>query len=240
MIAERQGQPEIALVICTRNRAERLACCLEAVKGMVYDGPWQLVVVNNGSYDNTLEVLEKYAEFFHGNITVVNEPSPGLGLARNRGWAATVAPIVAYTDDDCYPDSDFLGKIKAAFADDGLGFVGGRILLYDPTDARVTIEESVVEEFLTQLHLLLLDTFMGLTWLSGGRLWLILMDMMLILGRVCCLQLKTLMAYCVHRRLGGGGNMTPILLSIITMGASLDKTWSVSWKPMTLGEAPII
>ena len=137
---------KIALVICTRNRAKRLDAFFESIKRLHCDGPWDLVIVDNGSTDDTGERLKAFADNFAKPVTIITEPRPGLGLARNRGWLATNAPIIAFTDDDCYPDPNFLNDVAAVFADPALGFAGGRILLYDPTDARITIYESQTEE----------------------------------------------------------------------------------------------
>jgi GT2 family glycosyltransferase len=50
--------------------------------------------------------------------------------------------FLAFTDDDCYPDLAWLTEARRAFAaHPDAGVVGGRIVLFDPTDARVTIQE---------------------------------------------------------------------------------------------------
>ena len=131
--------PEIALCICTRNRAASLTRCLEHVASLETDRPWELVVVDNGSTDDTPAVLEAFGARLP-QLRVVHEPTPGLGRARNSGWRASSAPIVAFTDDDCYVEPDYLDRTLAVFSEDsGLGFVGGRIELWDPSDAKVTI-----------------------------------------------------------------------------------------------------
>jgi GT2 family glycosyltransferase len=66
-----------------------------------------------------------------------------LSRARNRGWKAAHGEIIAFTDDDCYPDPKFLQTIVDCFEEDlRIGFIGGRILLYDSTDYRITLQES--------------------------------------------------------------------------------------------------
>jgi glycosyltransferase involved in cell wall biosynthesis len=140
--------PEIALVVCTRNRAEKLAPFFDAIKQITCLCVWELVIVDNGSTDKTSEYLLAFAATFAGQITVITEPRIGLSLARNRGWRASTAPIIAFTDDDCYPDKNILNDIKIVFADQSLGYAGGRILLYDPSDALVTVNESLIETYL--------------------------------------------------------------------------------------------
>lgn len=142
------GAPKIALVVATRNRAKRLEPFFESLRRLKYDGFWELVVVDNASTDETGECLKAFASSFTTRVTIVTEPKPGLGRARNRGWRATSAPVVAFTDDDCYPDPGFLNETEAIFSDESLGVVGGRILLHDPTDARITIAEWQSHKFL--------------------------------------------------------------------------------------------
>lgn len=133
--------PKIALVVATRNRANRLEAFFDSLRRLKYADPWELIVVNNGSTDGTGECLKAFASSFSNGVIILTEPKPGLGRAHNRGWRATTAPVVAFTDDDCYPDPGFLSETEAVFRDESLGVAGGRILLHDPTDAKITIVE---------------------------------------------------------------------------------------------------
>lgn len=129
----------ISLVICTRNRLSSLRVCLEHIQRLQSPGEWELVVVDNGSNDGTAELLKAFAERASLRVTLVYEPKSGLGGARNTGIAKATGEIIAFTDDDCYVAPDFLIRICEVFRDERIGFMGGRIVLYDDTDAPVTI-----------------------------------------------------------------------------------------------------
>ncbi len=135
-------RPAVSLIICTRNRARQLAACLAAVAKIRCEQPWEVVIVDNGSGDETRDVA---TSFLRGQVRgqYVWEPLAGLSRARNAGTAASEADIVAFTDDDCYPASDLLDRICEVFADECIGFAGGRILLHDPRDYPLTINESI-------------------------------------------------------------------------------------------------
>jgi len=76
-------------------------------------------------------------------VVSVNEQRIGLGNARNLGLSVARGEIIAFTDDDCYPAENFLETTCQCFEEDArLGFVGGRILLHDPTDYPITIQKS--------------------------------------------------------------------------------------------------
>lgn len=114
---------------------------LERVKRLKCDRDWQLVVVNNGSTDGTEALLRDLRGDVLPRLVVVDEPQPGLGRARNAGVRACRGELVVFTDDDCYPSDDLLLVAAEVFKDPTLGFAGGRLLLYDPTDCRVAIVE---------------------------------------------------------------------------------------------------
>ena len=95
-------------------------------------------------------VVGAFASVFAQPTRLVSEPALGQGNARNAGWRSAEAQIVAYLDDDCYPAEDYLDAIHNCFVENpNLGFVSGRILLYDETDLRMTIQESLRHVSLT-------------------------------------------------------------------------------------------
>jgi glycosyltransferase involved in cell wall biosynthesis len=134
---------DISLIICTRNRAEKLRPCLDALARLEPVGALKVVIVDNGSNDRTREVIEVFAAIAPFPVNYVFEPVPGLSSARNAGLRNSSGEIVVFTDDDCYIAPDFLKQTQELFADKSLGYASGRVRLYDPTDYPVTINESV-------------------------------------------------------------------------------------------------
>src|SRR6202007_3056292 len=80
-------QPVVSLVICTRDRAAQLSACLAAVAGMSCRRPWEIVVVDNGSRDDTRAVAQAFLRD-HAVARYVWEPQAGLSRARNAGIGA--------------------------------------------------------------------------------------------------------------------------------------------------------
>ena len=134
---------DVSLVVCTRNRAEALHLCLDAIARLNFRGNWELVVVDNGSTDDTREKIDAFAQTANFPVKYVYLGKPGLGRARNAGISETSGEIIAFTDDDCYVDPDFLTEICNAFSEVDVGYTSGRIRLYDPEDYPVTINESL-------------------------------------------------------------------------------------------------
>jgi glycosyltransferase involved in cell wall biosynthesis len=133
----------ISLVVCTRDRVDQLSGALQSLSKLELVDPWELVLVDNGSNDGTAELLHAFCREQSFPVVVESEPRPGLARARNRGLAVSHGEIVAFTDDDCYPQEDFLQCVLRCFRDIDRGFVGGRVLLFDAKDARIGIQESL-------------------------------------------------------------------------------------------------
>jgi glycosyltransferase involved in cell wall biosynthesis len=133
----------LSVVVCTRNRVDRLRRCIETFAIIHTDQEWELVIVDNGSDDGTSAFLASLPSHF-GKARVITafEPKRGLAAARNRGIGETRGNIVAFTDDDCYVPEDYIDAMTSAFENPEVGFVGGRILLYDESDSKITTRES--------------------------------------------------------------------------------------------------
>lgn len=129
----------ISVVIPTCNRAERLRPSLDSVttSGAQAQFPWELIVVDNNSTDETAEVVSEFIRA-HPNHAVTNvfEPQPGVSAARNRGIAIAQYPIIAFVDDDCFVATSWLTDIRIAFEQrpDHL-LVSGRVERHDERDA---------------------------------------------------------------------------------------------------------
>lgn len=137
--------PYVSIVISTRNRAAQLSRCLHYVSLIRSTTPWELIVVNNGSMDGTADVLSEFSQKAPFSVRVVDEPV--VGGARSRNSAAKVArgEILIFIDDDCYVRPEIVEHYRKIFSDPMMGFAGGRILLHDPADYPLTINESEVE-----------------------------------------------------------------------------------------------
>ncbi|HEX9153499.1 MAG TPA: glycosyltransferase family 2 protein [Candidatus Saccharimonadales bacterium] len=117
-------RPKVSVVLCTYNRAPRLAACLDALQNQSIDSNlYEVVVVNDGSKDNTAEILAG-RDF----KIITNSPNQGLAQSRNNGASASQADIIAFTDDDCVPHPDWLKNLLEQYSDSSVAAVGGKII----------------------------------------------------------------------------------------------------------------
>jgi GT2 family glycosyltransferase len=104
--------PTAAVVVATYNRSGSLPRLFAGLEAQRRVGEFEVVVVNDGSSDDTASVLRTLARRVPFNVLTIDLPSnAGPATARNAGWRATGAPVVAFTDDDCVPTPDWLAHL---------------------------------------------------------------------------------------------------------------------------------
>jgi glycosyltransferase involved in cell wall biosynthesis len=134
---------DISLIVCTRDRCQKLAGCLGSVQDISFERPWELVIVDNGSTDDTAAVVREFIRTTSIKAVYLFEPKLGKSAGLNTALRVVQGQILAFTDDDCYPAPDFLSQVWSAFDDPSVGYIGGRITLHDPADHPMTINESM-------------------------------------------------------------------------------------------------
>jgi glycosyltransferase involved in cell wall biosynthesis len=109
--------PPASVIICTRDRTERLASCLTAVLRQDYPD-FEVIVVDNAPADDAVADLVAGLNAAGTNgvpLRHVVEDRPGLSWARNTGLHAASGQIVAYLDDDEHPDRHWLAELARGF-----------------------------------------------------------------------------------------------------------------------------
>ena len=122
--------PDVAVIICTRNRAEHLAEMLPSLAKLYIPAGLSVdaIIVDNGSTDATQDVIAETTRSC-GWVRSIIEEKPGLSNARNAGIEATTAPIVLFTDDDVRIPTDWLAGMYQMFENPDVHIIQGHIVL---------------------------------------------------------------------------------------------------------------
>jgi glycosyltransferase involved in cell wall biosynthesis len=106
----------VTVVAATHNRADRLASLLDALRAQTFRD-FDVVIVDDASADATAGLLADARARGDLALTVLShETGRGPAVARNAGWRAASAPVIAFTDDDCRPSPGWLAAGVAAMA----------------------------------------------------------------------------------------------------------------------------
>ncbi len=134
------GVPGVNVIVPHFEDLANLGRCLEALDAQSFRD-FATIVADNASPSGSAAVAAVIA----GRATLVIAPERGAGAARNAGVAAATAPILAFTDADCMPDSGWLAAGVAALARADL--VGGGMRVSFAEDAAPTPVEAFERVF---------------------------------------------------------------------------------------------
>src|SRR6266571_4157683 len=110
--------PRISVVVCTYNGARTIRDSLDGLEQLAYSD-YEVIVVDDGSTDSTAAIACQY------DYRLIRTENRGLSNARNTGLKAATGEIVAYIDDDAYPDPHWLTYLAARFLSASHAAVGG-------------------------------------------------------------------------------------------------------------------
>lgn len=118
----------LTVILATRNGARTLPGVLEAYCGLQAPiGGWKFVVVDNRSVDQSRAIIESYLDRLP--LTYLFEETPGKNAALNAALAYIAGDLVVFTDDDAFPNRDWLVCLRnAADAQPSYDIFGGAVL----------------------------------------------------------------------------------------------------------------
>lgn len=101
----------IAAVVVTHQSAATIDDCLSRLRAA--DAVSQIRVVDNGSRDDTLAVVQRHAAADPRVHFIANPDNPGFAVACNQGARDSDAPWLAFVNPDCLPEADALARLRA-------------------------------------------------------------------------------------------------------------------------------
>ena len=111
---------KLSIIVPVYNVADYLAKCLDSL--LAQDLPqneYEIIVVNDGSTDNSADIAQQYADGY-ANISLVNQANQGLSGARNTGIKCAKGDYIQFVDSDDYLEENVLGGLMKQVEDGDL------------------------------------------------------------------------------------------------------------------------
>lgn len=123
--------PFISVVVCSYNGSATIRETLKTLLRLDYP-EYEVIVVNDGSTDYVPKIIKNYP------YKIINTPNRGLSNARNTGLYNSKGEIIAYIDDDAYPDPHWLRYLAYTYATTNHAGVGGPNIV-PPEDGPIAV-----------------------------------------------------------------------------------------------------
>ncbi|HJR77624.1 MAG TPA: glycosyltransferase [Nitrospiraceae bacterium] len=118
-------QPVFSIIVPTYRRPEALRACVKALAVLDYPrDDFEVIIVDDGGSEPLTSVIQPVAGDLR--VKVVWQPNAGPAAARNFGAVHATGDMLAFTDDDCAPASDWLRAFAGACAASDPTLLGGR------------------------------------------------------------------------------------------------------------------
>jgi O-antigen biosynthesis protein len=140
--------PRISVIVCTHNGSRTIRECLGGLQKLDYPAA-EVIVVDDGSTDDTAAIARQF------HFRLLSTVHGGLAAARNTGLEAATGEIIAYVDDDAWPDPHWLKYLALTFDYESCAAVGGPNIRPPPDGA---IADSVANAPGGPIHVMLTDT----------------------------------------------------------------------------------
>jgi glycosyltransferase involved in cell wall biosynthesis len=119
---------KISVVLLTYNSRETIEKCLNSLKDQT-NRNFDILIVDDNSTDNTLEIIKKKEKDYFLNITYLKNGKHNISIGRNIGIKNAKTDYVAFLDSDAYADKNWIKNILSAFnKDKTLALIGGKAL----------------------------------------------------------------------------------------------------------------
>lgn len=110
MLNNKEREPKISVVVPVYNAEKYIDRCIQSITGQIYNN-WELILVNDGSTDDSLNILNKWCST-DSRIVVINQENSGPGIARNNGVKNASGEFVVFVDSDDYLDLRYFSLLR--------------------------------------------------------------------------------------------------------------------------------
>lgn len=100
---------KVSIIVPVYNTGKYLEKCLDSLINQTYQNI-EIIIINDGSTDNSLEIIEKYQKKYH-NIILINDTNHGQGHARNIGIENSTGNYIMFVDSDDYVNNRIIEEL---------------------------------------------------------------------------------------------------------------------------------
>lgn len=137
--------PKVSIIVPVYNTQKYIEKCLNSLLNQTFKDV-EIILVNDGSKDNSETIIKKYIENFADKIKYISKENEGLSKARNDGAKLATGEYIMFVDSDDYIANDLIENLKQ-YMDRKIDLIKYKLLTVDENDIEINkVDGPVFEE----------------------------------------------------------------------------------------------
>ena len=99
--------PKVSVIVPVYNVEKYLNKCLDSLINQTFND-FEIIIINDGSPDDSKQIIEKYKSKYNDFIKVINQSNQGLSASRNNGLKIASGAYIMFADSDDYLELNML------------------------------------------------------------------------------------------------------------------------------------
>lgn len=144
---------KISVIVPIYNTEDYLLSCLTSIKKQTIYQELEIILVNDGSKDNSLKLIEKFIQQENNkNIKLINKENEGLSATRNKGIKLATGKYVYFLDSDDFIEEDYLEKMYEVIEKDKSQVLFTNYYFYYVDESRKKAIENIQEDIYSNIN----------------------------------------------------------------------------------------
>jgi len=141
---------KISIIVPVYNAERTISKCIESILQNSH-ADYEIILINDGSSDNSWAVMEKYGEKYPDQIRIFNQENQGVARTRNSGIKYAESKYIMFVDCDDYVDNDYVEKFAKEIETKNLDVVigGYRRVTDQKTMYEMRLKEAEWSKYMT-------------------------------------------------------------------------------------------
>ncbi len=137
---------DVSIVVPAFNEEKNIERSITSLLNQDFKGKYEIIVVNDGSTDNTEKTVKEIIKKSENKIKLLNQPNQGPAAARNAGAKIAKGKIVLFTDSDCVVEKGWIKEMVEPFKNKEVVGVQGRYKIYNKESLVARFVQYEIEE----------------------------------------------------------------------------------------------
>lgn len=154
---------KVSVLVPVYNTEKTLSKCLDSILEQTMIDDIEIVIVNDGSTDNSQNIIDKYVSQYK-NIIEYKQKNQGLGATRNKGIELASGEYIAFLDSDDWADKDYYELMYKKAKEEDSELVISSYIVEIPNTNTQSITKHKIEDKISYLNELLKGNIDGFSW----------------------------------------------------------------------------